>query len=67
MPQYHLGHLELMEQIDERARALPTFALCGNAYRGVGVPQCVQSGEAAAKELLESLSVKLTLDRSSTS
>jgi len=51
MPQYHVGHLDLVAQIEERAAAIPGFALAGNAYRGVGIPQCVRSGEAAAARI----------------
>jgi oxygen-dependent protoporphyrinogen oxidase len=52
MPQYHLGHLELISQIETRVAALPGLALAGNAYRGVGIPQCIASGEAAAASVL---------------
>jgi oxygen-dependent protoporphyrinogen oxidase len=53
MPQYHLGHVELVGRIEQRAAALPGFALAGNAYHGVGIPQCIQSGEQAAERLVE--------------
>jgi oxygen-dependent protoporphyrinogen oxidase len=49
MPQYHVGHLDLVRSIEERAAELPGLALAGNAYRGVGVPQCIRSGEQAAE------------------
>jgi oxygen-dependent protoporphyrinogen oxidase len=51
MPQYHVGHLDLVRQIEERVAAIPNFALAGNAYRGVGVPFCVRSGETAAESI----------------
>jgi protoporphyrinogen/coproporphyrinogen III oxidase len=54
MPQYHVGHLELVRQIEERAAATANFALAGNAYRGVGVPFCIRSGEQAAEQVLTS-------------
>ena len=53
MPQYHVGHLNLVRQIEERAATIPHFALAGNAYRGVGVPFCIHSGEQAAERLLQ--------------
>ncbi len=53
MPQYHVGHLDLVERMEQRAESLPHFALAGNAYRGVGIPFCVRSGEAAAERILE--------------
>ncbi|MEX2169527.1 MAG: protoporphyrinogen oxidase [Pirellulales bacterium] len=55
MPQYHLGHLERVSQIEARVAQLPGLALAGNAYRGVGIPQCVQSGEAAAEGMVKYL------------
>ena len=52
MPQYHVGHLDLVRQIEERAAAIPHFALAGNAYRGVGIPFCIHSGEQAAERVV---------------
>lgn len=50
MPQYELGHLQLLEQIERRAAAWPGLYLAGNGFRGVGVPDCVrQSRDAAAR------------------
>ncbi len=50
MPQYHLGHLDRVRRINERLSQLPGLALAGNAYEGVGIPQCVRSGEQAAEK-----------------
>ncbi len=52
MPQYHLGHVERVRRIEERAAQLSGFALAGNAYHGVGIPQCIHSGEQAAEQIL---------------
>jgi len=52
MPQYHVGHRELVAQIEARAAALPNLALAGNAYHGVGIPNCIHSGESAAESVL---------------
>lgn len=52
MPQYHLGHLDRVARINDRVAQLPGFALAGNAYSGVGIPQCVRSGEEAAARVL---------------
>jgi len=60
MPQYVLGHQERVSAIEERARAVPGLALCGNAYRGVGLPDCVRSGEEAAKTVLGALGPSIT-------
>jgi SpoVK/Ycf46/Vps4 family AAA+-type ATPase len=55
MPQYHLGHLERIERITQRLDMLPGLALAGAAYEGVGIPQVIASGQAAAKRVLASV------------
>ena len=52
MPQYQVGHLARVEAIEAAARRLPVLALAGGAYRGVGIADCVHSGEGAAERLL---------------
>ncbi len=52
MPQYHVGHRELVAQIEARAAALPNLQLAGNAYHGVGIPDCIHGGESAAERIL---------------
>jgi oxygen-dependent protoporphyrinogen oxidase len=52
MPQYAVGHLARVEAIEARVARLPDLALAGAAYRGVGIPDCVRGGEAAADALL---------------
>ncbi|HEV8225714.1 MAG TPA: protoporphyrinogen oxidase [Methylomirabilota bacterium] len=54
MPQYHVGHLARVEAIEGCLRAHPGLALAGGAYRGVGIADCVRSGEEAAARLLPS-------------
>ena len=51
MPQYAVGHLDRVAAIEGRAAALPGVALAGAAYRGVGIPDCMRSGETAADRL----------------
>jgi oxygen-dependent protoporphyrinogen oxidase len=51
MPQYHVGHLGRVERIERLIERKTTLALAGNAYRGVGIPQCISSGEAAAERV----------------
>ena len=53
MAQYGVGHLDRLERIERLRRELPGLALAGNAYRGIGVPDCVRSGRDAAKLLAE--------------
>ena len=51
MAQYSVGHLERLERIEHLRRSLPGLTLAGNAYRGIGVPDCVLSGKKAAEEI----------------
>ena len=52
MPQYRVGHLARVETIERALGALPGLSLAGAAYRGVGIADCVRSGEAAAEDAL---------------
>ena len=52
MPQYHVGHLSRIDTIERRVAGLPGLVLAGAAYRGVGLADCVHSGEAAAEAAL---------------
>ena len=55
MPQYTVGHLARMATIDTRLAAFPVIALAGAGYRGVGIPDCIRSGAAAADRVLTGL------------
>jgi oxygen-dependent protoporphyrinogen oxidase len=55
MPQYHLGHVNLVDRIESQVRTHPGLALCGNAYRSVGVPNCIHQGEQAAETIFRGL------------
>jgi oxygen-dependent protoporphyrinogen oxidase len=55
MPLYHVGHLRRVARIEAMAARYPTLALAGNAYHGVGIPQCITSGESAAESVAASL------------
>ena len=48
MPQYHVEHLDRVAAIMSRASQVPGLYLAGAAYGGVGIPDCVSSGERAA-------------------
>ena len=54
MPQYYVGHLDLIARIDQRRAAIPGLELAGNAFQGVGVPNCIHSGEQAAQRVVAS-------------
>jgi oxygen-dependent protoporphyrinogen oxidase len=48
MPQYLLGHPERIARIEAAQRGHPGLYLAGNAFHGVGLPDCIASGERAA-------------------
>jgi protoporphyrinogen/coproporphyrinogen III oxidase len=52
MAQYAVGHKERVERIRARVAALPGLRLAGNAYDGIGVPDCIRLGRQAARELM---------------
>src|SRR5208337_122458 len=51
MAQYAVGHQERMGRIAERVAELPGLYLAGNAYDGIGIPDCIRLGRKAAREL----------------
>ncbi|MGO9457203.1 MAG: protoporphyrinogen oxidase [Acidimicrobiales bacterium] len=52
LPQYRVHHLLRVTGIESAVRRLGGLAVAGAAYRGVGIPACVASGRAAAREVL---------------
>ena len=58
MPQYNLGHPERLAIIDNAMKNHPNLALAGNGYRGIGIPDCIHSGELAAERILSQVSVE---------
>src|SRR5258708_37105321 len=53
-PQYDVGHLERVAAIE---LALPQgLYVAGSSYRGVGVPDCIKQGQAAARQVIALLS-----------
>lgn len=56
MPQYNLGHLDLLTRINKRVERHFGLALAGNAYAGVGIPDSIRSGEQAAQKALQAIS-----------
>ena len=52
MAQYAVGHQERIARIAERVATLPGLRLAGNAYDGIGIPDCIRLGRQAARELV---------------
>lgn len=49
LPQYTLGHSDRVLAIEKASSRYPGLFLSGAAYRGIGIPDCVASGERAAR------------------
>ena len=52
MAQYEVGHLQRTKRIERFVAELPGFQLAGNAYKGIGVPDCIRSGQRAVEGIL---------------
>ncbi|HEY5433315.1 MAG TPA: FAD-dependent oxidoreductase [Coriobacteriia bacterium] len=62
MPQYTVGHLNRVEEIERLEAGVAGLALAGNAYRGVGVPNALESGERAVTKVLGDFGIVLAED-----
>jgi oxygen-dependent protoporphyrinogen oxidase len=52
MPQYHVGHLARVAQIERLLQPHQGLQLAGGYLRGVGIPQCIYSASRAAERVL---------------
>ncbi len=52
MPQYTVGHAPRIAEIEARVAAIPGLHMAGNAYHGVGIPDCVRSAKEAGESIL---------------
>ncbi len=52
MPQYTVGHNERVAEIEALVDTIPGLHLAGNAYHGIGIPDCVKSAKEAAEQVL---------------
>lgn len=55
MPQYQMGHLDLVSQIRGRLNDHAGLYLTGSAYSGAGISDCVADAEAKAERIYEDL------------
>jgi len=58
MAQYGVGHLERVQRIETLRKKLPRLALAGNAFTGIGAPDCVRSGTEAAIKVLAAIGLE---------
>ncbi len=54
-PQYEVGHSKLLSAIDRAVEAHPGLYLAGAAYRGSGIPDCIQSGRNTALNIAKQI------------
>ncbi|MES2393700.1 MAG: protoporphyrinogen oxidase, partial [Acidobacteriota bacterium] len=52
LPQYEVGHLDRMAQLDDLVSRIPNLHLLGNAYRGVGLPDLIRDARSTAQALI---------------
>jgi len=52
MAQYAVGHRQRIDRIAARVSDLPGLRLAGNAYDGIGIPDCIRLGRQAARDLI---------------
>jgi oxygen-dependent protoporphyrinogen oxidase len=52
MAQHNVGHPERVAEIEARTAAIQGLHLAGNAYRGIGIPDCIRMGKLAAERIL---------------
>ncbi|MBU4556593.1 MAG: protoporphyrinogen oxidase [Actinobacteria bacterium] len=62
MPQYTMGHLGRVETIEQRSAGIKGLALAGGSYRGVGIPNCIESGERAVSKVTGEWDIELAED-----
>ncbi len=62
MPQYTIGHLDRVKLIEDRSAQIPGIAFAGGSYRGVGLPNCIESGEKAVSKILGEWGIELAED-----
>jgi oxygen-dependent protoporphyrinogen oxidase len=54
MPQYTVGHAARVAAIEVLVDRIPGLYLAGNAYHGIGIPDCVRSARSAADRIFKS-------------
>jgi len=55
MAQYTVGHPARLAEIEARTAAIPGLQLAGNAYTGIGIPDCIRMGRQAATAISKAL------------
>ena len=51
MAQYEVGHARRIEEVEERLGHIQGLYLTGNAYEGIGIPDCIRRSRAIARKI----------------
>lgn len=54
-PQYDVGHLEKVAEIERLVGAVPGLHITGSSYRGIGVPDCINAAKKTATRVIDQL------------
>ena len=52
MAQYPVGHADRVRELEERLGGIAGLYVAGNAYQGIGIPDCIRMGKTAAEKIL---------------
>jgi oxygen-dependent protoporphyrinogen oxidase len=55
MAQYTVGHGGRLEELEARLESIPGLLVAGNAYHGIGVPDCIRMGKQAAAKIAQAI------------
>lgn len=59
MPQYTVGHKQRVEKLEaDLLKEFPGIFAAGSSYEGIGMPDCIDQGEAAVEKVIEYLNLK---------
>ena len=51
MAQYTVGHPQRLAEMESRVAAVAGLHVAGNAYQGIGIPDCIRMGKKAAEQI----------------
>ena len=52
MAQYEVGHKDRIDGIEARLEEIPGLHLAGNAYTGIGIPDCIRRSKSLAEKIV---------------
>ena len=59
MPQYGVGHAHRIAELELRVATIPGLHLAGNAYQGVGIPDCIRTAKQVVESIRRSAAVQV--------